>query len=74
MNDDDDDNDDIDDDNDVVIDVATENEDSSNLMVDAPESRSSLNLANMQGQDPRPKMADETDDGSKFKVDAVAAV
>ncbi|XP_030928378.1 pre-rRNA-processing protein TSR2 homolog [Quercus lobata] len=62
VSDDDDDDDDNDDDN-VSRDVANKNENSSNMMVDAPESQSNLNHVNMIVDDPRPKVAEETEDG-----------
>ena len=62
VNDDDDDDDDGDDD-DVSRDVADENDDSSDMMVDVLESELNLNPVNMQVDDPRPKWADEIEDG-----------
>ena len=56
-------NDDVDDDNndDVSRDAADESDDSSNMMVD--ESKLNSNPVNMQVDDPRPKGADEIEDG-----------
>lgn len=59
---DDDDNDD-DNDDDISRDVAKENDDSSDMMVDVLESELHLNPVNMQVDDPRPKGADEIEDG-----------
>lgn len=44
-------------------DVADENDDSSNMMVDVLESELNLNPVNIQVDDPRPKGADEIEDG-----------